>query len=130
MQSLPSPYLEFGVPVYGGRVVLYRHYPDFAQAMRSLDPAQEPDASVNGTVFVCQDPRNNRSWLYVLGIFYAYPSLRIHELTHLSLSVFKNVDIDPVCGNGEPFAYLMEALYLELTRSWNKVRYRKKEPYK
>lgn len=36
-----------------------------------------------------------------------------HEIAHVVLHVFERCGIDPICGNGEPFCYMLSQLMLD-----------------
>lgn len=53
----------------------------------------------------------------IVGCFDKSVSTLVHELSHAALNICKARNIDPVQAEGEPFAYLLEYLFDEATKT-------------
>ena len=79
---------------------------------KDFHKANPPDIDTNtgGQTCVGPDKKGNAVYIVWLG---ASQDLATHELAHVVLDVFENVDIDPRHANGEPFCYFLQYLINE-----------------
>lgn len=54
----------------------------------------------------------DKTWL----VYYTSTSALVHELGHVVLDLFTSIRSDPRDGNGEPFCYMLDRLFLEATK--------------
>ena len=101
--------MKFEIPVYGGTLYLYADKVKYIKAAEALgEPAGDISLWLGAEKYYEFD---NGSRLYTVGWFDGQMGTLFHEISHVALDVFDIAGIDPICGNGEPFSYLMSAIY-------------------
>lgn len=119
--TTPRPVLDFDVPTYGGSVLLYSDRAKWHAAEAALSGETDyKDGNPRGAVarLVFADGKA----VYIVGLFCRDPAIIAHECGHLALFVFDRAGVDPICGNGEPFCYLLDTLYTTVSQALKKRR--------
>jgi len=101
---------ELSLRPYTGRLFIVTSRKDYERAHRRL--FETPD------VLNCSQAGRfsggggvDGLWTYL--IFAESPHILAHEIAHVVLHTFERCGIDPVCGGGEPFCYMLSQLMLE-----------------
>ena len=109
ISKMPKPVVKFEVPIYGGILYLYADKLKYTKASEALgDPGIDISRFFGAEQYFEFD---NGARVYTIGWFDGTMSTLFHEITHAALDIFDGAGIDPICGNGEPFAYLMSSIY-------------------
>lgn len=101
---------ELSLRPYHGRLFLAADRADYdAQHIEIFD---EPDViSCTAAARFTGGCGKDGMWTYL--VWADAPHLLAHELSHAILHVFERCGIDPRCGSGEPFCYMLSQLILE-----------------
>lgn len=110
LPTLPRPWRDFVVPMYGGRVIAYRDRRRYQSAVRACyGPEDEDMATCRGMCFPAQNEAGAR--LYVVGWFDGELPTLVHECGHLAVFVLGHAGIDPKDSAGEPLCYVLDYVF-------------------
>jgi hypothetical protein len=98
----------FDVPLYGGKVFLYKDRKRFHKAIASYNTKAEFDDVCNGR---CIEFYKKNTMHYLVGWFDDYEPTLVHEIGHLAMFVLMRVNMNPTDSGGEAYCYLLAHLY-------------------
>ena len=103
--------MKFEIPLYNGTVVFFNDPEKFQKALVMC--GGPGDVIEVGTLGMCAPMVNEKTGerAYLLGVFDGQPRTLVHECGHLALQVAGAMNFDAGCGSGEPFCYLLDAVF-------------------
>lgn len=103
---------ELPLRPYPGFVLVTRNRKAFERAAKELFDREEKLTTHCGRFLA------GPSWWhpYTYLVWWSTPDTLAHEMSHVILNLFETVGIDPICGGGEPFCYLLSQLVMEATQ--------------
>jgi hypothetical protein len=108
----PKPVKQWIVPLYTGVVDFYTDREQFEQAMSFYEDAEvEPVGMGYSGMTTGYNNVDTGQRRYLFGVFDGRLRTAVHEMSHVALMVMKDVGIDPSSNNGEPFCYLLDAMW-------------------
>jgi hypothetical protein len=100
---------EISLRPYNGRLFIAKSKKDYEASHAKL--FKNPGVLSCDQVGRMTGEGNDGLWTYLV---WAEDAPRLaHEIAHVILHVFERCGIDPVCGNGEPFCYMLSQLMLD-----------------
>lgn len=108
--ALPKPWREFTVPLYTGKVFIYRNRTKFKKAIDAHNNKIDEDDLCYGR---CVELYKTGVKHYVIGWFDGNRSTLVHELGHLAIFALLNAGMAIADSNGEAYCYLLQHLYEE-----------------
>lgn len=114
--TLPKPEVNFEIPIYGGRVYLYRSQTDYENAVVYYGQSVDLERSLRcgeSSGFNVKDGGR----VYLVGWYDTLPETLLHESLHLTFNLLRDVVIDPTEDSGEEaFCYLQEEIFRSLSQ--------------
>ena len=109
---MSKPWFEVSLRPYSGRLFVARSRAGYELAHQTL--FKEPDvlncSQAGRFSGVC-----GRGGLWTYLIWAKSAPVTAHEVGHAILHTFERCGIDPRCGEGEPFCYMLSQILLDIT---------------
>lgn len=106
--SWPRSVKLLPLPIYGGSIALCNTPEEWERCHETLNL----DGSVNGAYGKASYFENeNGQAIFLIGIFKPDMGTLVHECGHVALFVCERVGINPFSSNGEPYCYLLGAIF-------------------
>lgn len=103
---------ELSLRPYTGRLFYVKNRKAYLREHKKL--FNKPDTIIGGTAARFTGGEGpDGLWTYL--IYAETPHHLAHEVAHCVLHVFERCGIDPICGNGEPFCYLLSQILLDIS---------------
>lgn len=106
-----KPVKQFQVPIYGGRVYLFKDRATWAQAREYLGLVATDEKFTGHFTSATND---DGSVVYVLGWFNGMPTTLAHEAIHLGFSILDRAGVPTTKSTDEAMAYLVDHLLKQL----------------
>lgn len=103
----PRPDRSFHLPIYGGRVYLYRSVAAYDAALAFLRQAPREGHMEGVCRQLVNDSDGDGDVIYVVGWFSDRPSTLVHECAHLAAFALQRAGIDIRDSNAEAYCYLL-----------------------
>jgi hypothetical protein len=111
-KTLPTPWFEYKVPIYGGRLVIYDKRETLLKALKKLRiNSSVVESDMCGIFIPITLPTG--STMYLIGWFDKIPSTLLHELSH---AVFNILSSRHIGKNEESFCYIIQHLFSRINR--------------
>ena len=119
----PKPVVEFDIPIYGGRLYIFKTQEDFVNAESHLsgNPPKIVDCCFDGHATHFTHSTTGQS-TYMIGWYSDKISTLIHELGHICVFVFKHSGMEIGDSDGEAFCYLQGWLFDQILSVANDTR--------
>lgn len=109
----PKPTKEFDVPVYSGRIYLYRTPEKYNQALEYLKEKPRDLITSAGTAMHLTNNKTGKS-IFLVGWFNRELATLVHECGHLTFAILLHAGVDVKEGNNEAYCYLLDTLFSKL----------------
>lgn len=100
------------IPLYGGTIFFYADVNEYKAACIAIG------SDFNGPCvgqFIAAE-NDSGSVIYLIGVFNNSLTTLVHEVCHVAISIIRRAGFRPENGNGEPFCYLTDYLFQELSK--------------
>lgn len=111
---LPIPWFELEIPIYGGRLIVYKNRKQIATVVRVVGATNDHDGKDVTGVFFPVTLRDGKS-LYVIGWYDKTVSTLLHELLHCVLYILSSRNID-ITKDEETACYILQYIFGKLTK--------------
>lgn len=101
---------EISLRPYHGRLFIAKSRGDYERSSKRLFKTPDVLSCAQGGRFTGGEGKDG-FWTYL--VWADSPHYLAHEMAHIVFHVFERSDIDPRCGNEEPFCYLLSQLILD-----------------
>lgn len=103
--------VEFDIPIYGGKVKLYKSKDEYMSQREDLID-DEPDFDIDDfSGIVERIDLEDGSYYYAVGVFDGKVKTLVHELTHVAIFIAEHTVWAVNSTTSEPFCYLLETLF-------------------